>query len=47
MRYEIVRPPEYLKKRKFELPKPEPSKGGRRISVNAVVGPYGGFYELD
>ena len=46
MRYEIVRPPEYMKTREFKFPTPEPSKSGRRIPVNVVVGPYGGFYEL-
>ena len=47
MRYEIVRPPEYMKTREFKFPTPEPSKSGRRIPVNVKVGPYGGFYELD
>jgi Pyruvate/2-oxoacid:ferredoxin oxidoreductase delta subunit len=47
MRYEIVRPVEYLKAREFRLPAPEPNKSGRRISVNVKVGPYGGYYELD
>jgi NAD-dependent dihydropyrimidine dehydrogenase PreA subunit len=46
LRYEIVRPPEYLKAREFRLPAPPPSESGRRIMVNAVVGPYGGYYEL-
>jgi Pyruvate/2-oxoacid:ferredoxin oxidoreductase delta subunit len=47
MRYEIVRPPEYLKEREFRIPKFEPIKTGRRITVNVKVGPYGGYYELD
>jgi len=47
LRYEIVRPPEYLQARGFPMPVPEPSKSGRRIAVNVKVGPYGGFYELD
>jgi len=46
LRYEIVRPPEYLKAREFRLPAPQPSESGRRIAVNAIVGPYGGFYDL-
>jgi Na+-translocating ferredoxin:NAD+ oxidoreductase RNF subunit RnfB len=46
LRYEIVRPPEYLKAREFGLPAPPPRESGRRIEVNAVVGPYGGYYEL-
>jgi Pyruvate/2-oxoacid:ferredoxin oxidoreductase delta subunit len=46
LRYEIVRPPEYLTARKFKLPTFEPSGSSRKIPVNAVVGPYGGFYEL-
>ena len=47
LRYEIVRPPEYLKTYEFRLPTPEPTKSGRRIAVNAVIGPYGGYYELE
>jgi len=47
MRYEIVRPPEYMKAREFKFPAPQPSKSGRRIPVNVRVGPYGGYYELD
>jgi Pyruvate/2-oxoacid:ferredoxin oxidoreductase delta subunit/DNA-binding CsgD family transcriptional regulator len=47
LRYEIVRPPEYMRAREFRFPKPEPSKSGRRIPVNVVVGPYGGYYDLD
>ena len=47
MRYEIVRPPQYLKEREFRLPTPGPIKAGRRITVNVKVGPYGGYYELD
>jgi Pyruvate/2-oxoacid:ferredoxin oxidoreductase delta subunit len=46
LRYELVRPPEYLKAREFRIPRFQPSEGGRRIPVNAVVGPYGGYYEL-
>lgn len=46
LRYEIVRPPEYLQARKFRLPAPQPSESGRRIPVNTVIGPYGGYYEL-
>jgi NAD-dependent dihydropyrimidine dehydrogenase PreA subunit len=46
LRYEIVRPPEYLTARKFKLPTFKPSGSGRKIPVNAVIGPYGGFYEL-
>jgi len=47
MRYEIVRPPEYMKAREFKFPAPQPSKSGRRIAVNTIIGPYGGYYELD
>jgi len=46
LRYEIVRPPEYLQARGFPMPVPEPSKSGRRIAVDTVIGPYGGFYNL-
>jgi Na+-translocating ferredoxin:NAD+ oxidoreductase RNF subunit RnfB len=46
LRYEIVRPPEYLKAREFRLPAPPPTESGKRIAVNTVVGPYGGYYEL-
>jgi NAD-dependent dihydropyrimidine dehydrogenase PreA subunit len=46
LRYEIVRPPEYMKAREFKFPMPQPTPSGRRIPVNVVVGPYGGFYEL-
>jgi NAD-dependent dihydropyrimidine dehydrogenase PreA subunit len=46
LRYEIVRPPEYLKSREIQWPPPEPSKSGRRIAVDTIIGPYGGFYEL-
>jgi len=46
MRYEIVRPPEYMKAREFKFPAPQPIKSGRRIAVNTVIGPYGGYYEL-
>jgi len=47
LRYEIVRPPEYMKAREFKFPAPEPVKSGRRIPVNVVIGPYGGYYELE
>ena len=47
MRYEIVRPPEYMKAHEFKLPAPQPTKSGRRIPVNVKIGPYGGYYELD
>jgi len=46
MRYEIARPPEYLSPREPQWPVPESSNAGRRIPVNTVIGPYGGFYEL-
>ena len=46
LRYELVRPPEYLKAREFRLPTPQPSESGRRIAVNTVIGPYGGYYKL-
>jgi Pyruvate/2-oxoacid:ferredoxin oxidoreductase delta subunit len=48
LRYEVVRPPEYLTSKQFppRLPQPnppsEPGKPARRIAVGA----YGGFYEL-
>jgi Pyruvate/2-oxoacid:ferredoxin oxidoreductase delta subunit len=47
MRYEVVRPKEYMNNREFKFPAPAPSKSGRRIPVNVKIGPYGGFYELD
>lgn len=47
LRYEIVRPPEYMKTREFKFPAPKPTPTGRRVTVNAVIGPYGGYYELD
>jgi Pyruvate/2-oxoacid:ferredoxin oxidoreductase delta subunit/DNA-binding Lrp family transcriptional regulator len=47
LRYEIVRPPEYLKARQMRIPMPRPPESGRRIPVKAVVGAYGGFYELE
>ncbi len=47
MRYEIVRPPEYLQAREIKWPPPEASKSGRRIAVDTIIGPYGGFYELE
>ena len=49
LRYELVRPPEYLTSRPFRPPAPQPSeppqpgKPTRRI----VVGAYGGYYELE
>ena len=46
LRYEIVRPPEYLKAREFRIPTFQPTDSGRHIAVNAVIGPYGGYYEL-
>jgi ferredoxin len=46
LRYEIVRPPEYLKARQMPPITPPPDGSGRRVPVKAVVGPYGGFYEL-
>ena len=46
MRYEIVRPPEYLKPMDIKWSVPEVSNSGRRIAVDVVVGPYGGFYDL-
>lgn len=46
MRYEIVRPPEYLQAREIKWPPPESSKSGRRIAIDTIIGPYGGFYEL-
>lgn len=45
LRLEIVRPKEYMITREFKFPAPQPGKG-RRIPVNAKIGPYGGFYEL-
>jgi Pyruvate/2-oxoacid:ferredoxin oxidoreductase delta subunit len=47
IRYEIVRPPEYIKGRQTLIPRPQPTLSGRSVPVNAKVGPYGGFYELD
>jgi hypothetical protein len=53
MRYEIVRPPEYFISRQFKPPweqskePDEPGKPTRKVAVNAVVGAYGGFYQLD
>jgi Pyruvate/2-oxoacid:ferredoxin oxidoreductase delta subunit len=46
LRYEIVRPKEYITDRKFKFPTFQPKGNERKIPVNAVVGPYGGFYEL-
>lgn len=49
LRYELVRPPEYITSRQFRPPVPPPSESGkptRRIAVRAVVGAYGGYYEL-
>ena len=46
LRYEIVRPPEYLKPLDIKWSVPETSASGRRIAVDVVVGPYGGFYDL-
>ena len=49
LRYELVRPPEYFTSRQFRMPAPPPDESGkptRRIKVDAVVGAYGGFYEL-
>ena len=46
MRYEIVRPLEYLKGEDIKWPVPEMSNAGRRIAVDSVIGPYGGFYDL-
>jgi len=46
LRYEIVRPPEYLKPREIKWAPPGPSKAGRTIAVDTILGPYGGFYEL-
>jgi Pyruvate/2-oxoacid:ferredoxin oxidoreductase delta subunit len=49
MRYEIVRPQEYITGRRPPGPPPPapPLPGARRVSVKVVVGPYGGFYELE
>jgi Na+-translocating ferredoxin:NAD+ oxidoreductase RNF subunit RnfB len=49
MRYELVKPPEYITSRRFPGPPPaQPSLSGtRHIPVKAVVGAYGGFYELE
>ena len=46
LRYEIVRPPEYLKPMNIKWAPPEPTKAGRTIAVDTILGPYGGFYEL-
>ena len=47
LRYELVRPPEYITSRQFRLPVPQPSeKPTRQVNVGVVVGAYGGFYEL-
>jgi Pyruvate/2-oxoacid:ferredoxin oxidoreductase delta subunit/DNA-binding Lrp family transcriptional regulator len=46
IRYELVRPPEYITSRQFRPPAPPPSEPGkptRRIKVGA----YGGYYELE
>jgi len=48
LRYELVRPPEYITSLQFRLPTPEPvqsSKSGKPTR-KIVVGAYGGFYEL-
>jgi ferredoxin len=48
LRYELVRPPEYITRHQFKLPAPEPvqpSKPGKPTR-KIVVGAYGGFYEL-
>ncbi len=47
LRYEIVRPPEYMQPRRFQYPVPEASSSGRRIPVNVKFGPYGGYYDLE
>ncbi len=46
LRYELVRPPEHFMNRRYRPPAPEPTRSGRRVVVNAVVGAYGGFYDL-
>jgi Pyruvate/2-oxoacid:ferredoxin oxidoreductase delta subunit/DNA-binding Lrp family transcriptional regulator len=47
MRYELVRPPEYITSRQLLPPMPKPVKPARRIEVNVAIGPYGGFYNLE
>ncbi|OGO21503.1 MAG: hypothetical protein A2144_04985 [Chloroflexi bacterium RBG_16_50_9] len=53
LRYELVRPPEYYTSRQYRpswtqpSEPPQPGKPARRIVVDAVVGAYGGFYELE
>ena len=50
MRYELVRPPEYITSRQFSLPAPEPkvepSESGKPTR-KIVVGAYGGYYDLE
>jgi len=48
LRYELVRPPEYITSHQFKLPAPEPvqpSKPGKPTR-KIVVGAYGGYYDL-
>jgi len=50
VRYEIVKPPEYITSRRPPGPPPaDPALTGtsRKIPVKVVVGAYGGFYELE
>ena len=47
LKLEIVRPKESVKPRgAIEPPTLEPSKSGRRISVNVPLNPYGIFFDL-
>jgi NAD-dependent dihydropyrimidine dehydrogenase PreA subunit len=49
LRLEVVRPSEHYYAREFRPPAPPKTttKDGKVIEVKAVVGAYGGFYELD
>lgn len=46
MRYELVRPPEYITKHPFRPPAPEPVSEPGKPTRKVVVGAYGGYYEL-
>jgi Na+-translocating ferredoxin:NAD+ oxidoreductase RNF subunit RnfB len=47
LRYELVRPPEYMTSRQFRFPTPPPPSESGKPTRKIVVGPYGGFYELE
>jgi Pyruvate/2-oxoacid:ferredoxin oxidoreductase delta subunit/DNA-binding Lrp family transcriptional regulator len=46
MRYELVRPPEYITSRPFRPPVPEPVSEPGKPARKIVVGAYGGYYDL-